>query len=82
MARGHVGGTDINNRPEALRGDATVQYEARSVVHVSFTNIRNIDAGQLFHNMGWSGNIRVGFQTRPHTRAIGHLTKVPCWFNL
>ena len=50
-----IGGTDINNRPEALQGDATVQYEmARNVVDVSFTNIRNIDAGQQFHNMGWS----------------------------
>lgn len=50
-----IGGTDINNRPEALQGDATVQYDvARSVVSVSFTNVRNIDARQQFHNMGWS----------------------------
>ena len=50
-----IGGTDINNRPEALQGDATVQYDmARNVVHVSFTDVRNIDAGQEFRNMGWS----------------------------
>ena len=50
-----VGGTGVNNQPQAIQGDATLTYDAgRNDLDVAFTGVYNLDTQTRFTDMRWS----------------------------
>ena len=50
-----VGGTGVNNQPQAIQGDATLTYDVgRNDLDVAFTGIYNLDTRTRFTDMRWS----------------------------